>query len=110
EWPAMHKLLEETFASKTRDEWAGLFEGTDACVAPVLDFDEAATYSHNAERKIFFEANSVVQTTVVPRLGRSTSPTPLFGSRTGADGRKVLEGAGFKPVKIESLATSGVLL
>lgn len=35
------------FATRTRDEWAALAEQCDACVAPVLDFAEAAAHPHN---------------------------------------------------------------
>ncbi|MEB2317544.1 MAG: CaiB/BaiF CoA-transferase family protein [Pseudomonadota bacterium] len=37
----------EVFATRTRDEWARLAEQCDACVAPVLDFKEAAAHPHN---------------------------------------------------------------
>ena len=35
-WPQMKKDFTEAFASKTRDEWTAIFEGSDACVTPVL--------------------------------------------------------------------------
>ena len=34
QWPAMRARLEERFASRTRDEWCEVFEGSDACLAP----------------------------------------------------------------------------
>lgn len=109
-WPQMRELFEITFASKRRDEWAALFEGTDACVAPVLDFDEAAEYSHNQARETFVEINKVTQTNVVPRFTRSTAELPENGNRTGEDGHKVLAKAGFDTAHIETLASSGILL
>ncbi|CAJ0583464.1 unnamed protein product, partial [Mesorhabditis spiculigera] len=47
------EILEKTFKSKTRDEWTKIFEGKDACVAPVLDIHEAGNFAHNSARKTF---------------------------------------------------------
>ena len=46
-----HEMLEDVFATKTRDEWEAIFAGTDACVTPVLDYVEAASHPVNAERQ-----------------------------------------------------------
>ncbi len=45
-WPAASERLAAVFRTRTRDEWTTLFEGTDACVAPVLDFTEAPHHPH----------------------------------------------------------------
>ncbi|MGI9350132.1 MAG: CaiB/BaiF CoA transferase family protein [Rhizobiaceae bacterium] len=110
EWPAMHKLFEEKFAARKRDDWAALFEGTDACVAPVLDFDEATNHPHNIARNTFFEIDGVSQTSVAPRFGRTTPETPQFAGLTGEDGFSILSEAGFDRDRIEDLASSGVLI
>ncbi len=49
-WPEMHRLFEERFRSRTRDEWAAVFMGTDACVTPVLSMEEATEFEHNRAR------------------------------------------------------------
>ncbi|MDJ0613822.1 MAG: CaiB/BaiF CoA-transferase family protein [Rhizobiaceae bacterium] len=110
QWPAMHTLFEEIFGTKTRDEWAKLFEGTDACVAPVLNFQEAEAYPHNAERNVFFNRNGITQTSVAPRLSRSISDVPKAATQTGADGKTLLSDIGVSENEINSLASSGVLL
>ena len=110
EWPSMHRKFEDTFATKTRDEWAEIFEGTDACVAPVLTFDEASSYPHNVYRSAFFDSNGVTQTSVAPRLDRSQSEIPALGNLTGANGKAILGDLGYDNEKIRNLATSGVLL
>jgi alpha-methylacyl-CoA racemase len=74
QWPAMHRDFEAIFAAKPRDAWAALFEATDACVAPVLDFDEAARHPHNAARSTFMEADSKLQPPPAPRFSRSMTP------------------------------------
>ncbi|GMR46897.1 hypothetical protein PMAYCL1PPCAC_17092, partial [Pristionchus mayeri] len=47
------KELERVFLTKTRDEWAKICEGKDACVAPVLDMEEVGNYPHHRERGAF---------------------------------------------------------
>jgi len=35
-WPDMIERFSQTFKTRTRDQWTAVFEGKDACVAPVL--------------------------------------------------------------------------
>src|SRR6185312_7815165 len=46
QWPEHRRLIAEAFASRTRDEWTAVFEGTDACVTPVLGLTEAPRHAH----------------------------------------------------------------
>jgi alpha-methylacyl-CoA racemase len=39
-WPEMRRLFETTFKSKTRAEWEKVFDGTDACCTPILEYCE----------------------------------------------------------------------
>ncbi len=48
QWPAQHKLLEEVYRTKTRDQWAEIFNNVDACVTPVLDLEEAQRWYKKA--------------------------------------------------------------
>jgi alpha-methylacyl-CoA racemase len=50
-WPQTIELFTEVFASKTRDEWADLAKTSDACLSPVLTFDEATSHRHNAQNQ-----------------------------------------------------------
>ena len=45
--------LAETFQTKTREEWAKIFDGSDACVTPILELNEAPEHPHNKERQSF---------------------------------------------------------
>ncbi|MER6667211.1 CaiB/BaiF CoA-transferase family protein [Amycolatopsis japonica] len=76
EWPRLRKLIAEAFAAKERDEWARIYEGTDACVTPVLTFDEAAEHPHNAEREVFRRVGGVLHPSPAPRLGRTPAREP----------------------------------
>ncbi|MGH8220848.1 MAG: CaiB/BaiF CoA transferase family protein [Steroidobacteraceae bacterium] len=52
-WPRLREAFATVFRTKTRDEWARLLEGTDACVTPVLSMSEAPGHRHNAARGVF---------------------------------------------------------
>ncbi|KAI0490827.1 CoA-transferase family III domain-containing protein [Xylaria cf. heliscus] len=39
-WPAMRAAFEAAFKSRTRSEWEKVFDGTDACCLPVLEYGE----------------------------------------------------------------------
>ena len=109
-WPAVHALFEETIAKKSRDEWAALFEGTDACVAPVLDFEEAANYPHNVARNAFVIQNNVTQTSPAPRFSRSKTPLPKAAQHTGQEATQILKASGLSETEIKALASDGILL
>ncbi|KAI2633839.1 alpha-methylacyl-CoA racemase [Xylaria nigripes] len=39
-WPEMRAAFEAVFKSRTRGEWEAVFDGTDACCLPVLEYGE----------------------------------------------------------------------
>ncbi|ROT97365.1 CoA transferase [Altererythrobacter sp. FM1] len=67
-WPEMAALFAERIAQRTRDEWAQVFDGTDACVTPVLNWEEAERHPHNVARGTFVEQAGVVQPSPAPRM------------------------------------------
>jgi alpha-methylacyl-CoA racemase len=73
-WPTLRARFSELFASRTRDEWAETFAGTDACVTPVLSFAEAATHPHLVARSTIVDRDGVAQAAPAPRFSR-TAPT-----------------------------------
>ena len=75
-WPELEREFELIFATKPRDTWAALFEKTDACLAPVLNFDEAARHPHNTARGTFTEADGKLLPPPAPRFSRSRTPLP----------------------------------
>ncbi len=81
-WPTLRNRFTEVFATRTRAEWWSVFEGTDACVAPVWSLLEATTDRHNVERGVFVEVDGVVQPAVAPRF----SETPGAVGRVPAVG------------------------
>lgn len=78
-WPALHARLAAVFATRDRDDWAGRFAGTDACVTPVLTMGEAPRHPHNAARATFAD-QGVIQPAPAPRFdGEAPTPSPQPG-------------------------------
>jgi alpha-methylacyl-CoA racemase len=77
-WPELKSRLREIFLTKTRQQWCELLEGSDACVAPVLDLDEAPQHPHNVARQTFVNVAGVMQPAPAPRFNRTPAgaPTP----------------------------------
>lgn len=75
-WPRLRSLIAAAFAAKDRDEWARIYAGTDACVTPVLTFDEAAEHPHNAERGVFDRVGEVLHPRPAPRFSRTPAREP----------------------------------
>ncbi|MGC4936073.1 CaiB/BaiF CoA transferase family protein [Gordonia sp. DT30] len=84
-WPRLKQVFTDTFATRTRDEWAEIFEGTDACTSPVLTFAEAPADPHMAARSNLVEIDGVMQAQVAPRFSRTTPPTPAGPARQATD-------------------------
>ncbi|WP_323778365.1 CaiB/BaiF CoA-transferase family protein [Leisingera sp.] len=74
-WPVLTGRLAGVFASQPRDHWAALFVGTDACVAPVLNPDEAQAHPMNS-RGTWAEAQGVLQAAPAPRFSDQPQWTP----------------------------------
>lgn len=70
-WPSLKKRLAETFARHPRAHWAALFDGSDACVAPVLDPAEAAADPHMASRGSWLRVDDSLQAAPAPRFGEA---------------------------------------
>jgi alpha-methylacyl-CoA racemase len=82
-WVEMETVFAALFATRTRDDWAAAFAGTDACVSPVLSFAEAPDHPHNTTRATFVEAGGVVQPAPAPRFSHG-----LAGLRTDEAGEQ----------------------
>lgn len=72
-WQASKEILTPVFKRKTRDEWCQTFEGKDACVAPVLDWQEALQHEHNIARETFTKLQGVTQPAPAPRFSGTPS-------------------------------------
>ena len=75
-WPSLKERCAAVFATRTRDEWCAILEGSDACFAPILDWDEAPSHPHNVARATFVEVDGVTQPAPAPRFDRTPSSAP----------------------------------
>lgn len=66
--PGLRQELTRTFASRPRDHWTTILEGTDACAAPVLSLADAPHHPHNRARGAFVTVDGVVQPAAAPRF------------------------------------------
>jgi alpha-methylacyl-CoA racemase len=108
-WPVLREKFTAVFASRTRDEWAQAFAGTDACVAPVLSPAEAPGHPHNAARDTFTEVAGVMQPSPAPRFSRTPAGQPAAPPRGGADTDTVLAGLGYSAAEVAALRSRGVV-
>jgi alpha-methylacyl-CoA racemase len=109
-WPAMKSRFAAVFAAKARDDWEEIFAGTDACVTPVLDFDELAGHPHHAARGFFRTVEGVMQPGPAPRLsatpGAIGGPGPAVGQHTD---RILAEWLGLDPAAVGAMHRDGVV-
>jgi alpha-methylacyl-CoA racemase len=97
-------------ATRTCDQWATLFAGQDACVAPVLGLGEAPSHPHNRARGTFIELDGVVQPGPAPRYSSTPVDRPEPPRPEGADGAAILAELGYPEGAVSDLKDKGVLL
>lgn len=106
EWPTLKQKLAAHIKTKTRAEWSKLFEGTDACVTPVLDMDEAIAHPHHVSRGAFVELDGVTQPAPAPRFSRTAAVAN--GAQRDVDAA-VLRDWGFGEERIARLKADAVI-
>jgi alpha-methylacyl-CoA racemase len=107
-WPEMRALLASAFKQKTRDEWSAVFEGSDACVAPVLSFSEARRHPHNVARASFITRANVEQPAPAPRFSTTPAAVRRDPPERGAGGREALAEWGLDDTAIARLHARGL--
>ncbi len=108
-WPEMTEGFAAIFATRPRDAWAELFADTDGCVAPVLDFDEAAADAQMAARGVWRRRGKVLEPAPAPRFSRTPAADPPPPGAPGADGEAILAELGRSEDEIARLREAGVL-
>lgn len=74
-WPELRTRIATVIASRSRDEWAEIFAGTDACVQPVLTLAEAAEHPHLARRGTVRQDDGQLWAGPAPRFSRTPGAT-----------------------------------
>lgn len=105
-WPAMRAAIAARIGERSRDEWASLFEGTDACVAPVLSLAEAPHHRHARARAAHADVGPMTRPRPAPRFSRS--PSRLSGP-PATDPAQALAAFGISATEAEELASTGIV-
>jgi alpha-methylacyl-CoA racemase len=108
-WPEHRRQFAEAFATRSRDEWAEVFAGTDACVTPVLGLREAPAHPHLAARGTFVEQDGTPLPAPAPRFSRTPGAVRGAARRPGADTRAVLSDWGFTADEVGQLVAAGAV-
>ncbi|XP_074473703.1 alpha-methylacyl-CoA racemase [Sebastes fasciatus] len=111
DWPELRRIFTERFASKTQADWSRVFDGTDACVTPVLSFDQVSSHPHNQERASFMKDSSGEESPrPAPVLSRTPAEPclasdPVIGEHTV----EVLNEYGFTSADIDQMLSAGIV-
>ena len=107
-WPELREVFRRTFKARTRDEWCKVFEGSDACFAPVLSFSESRADPHNKKRNSFIEVAGVEQPAPAPRFSRTPGGVRRAPPERGEGGRAALREWGFGADDLKRLTSLGL--
>jgi alpha-methylacyl-CoA racemase len=109
-WPEQRARLAAAFATRTRDEWAGAFAGTDACVTPVLGLTEAPAHPHLAARGTFADRGGHPEPAPAPRFSRTPGAVRGGPRVPGQDTRSALAAWGFGEDEVAGLLDRGAVV
>ncbi|QIB42492.1 CaiB/BaiF CoA transferase family protein [Streptomyces aureoverticillatus] len=84
-WGELRDAVTARFKTRTRAEWTAHFEGSDACVAPVLSLREAPHHPHLAARGTFTDHGGITQPAPAPRFSATRASVRTGPAQPGAD-------------------------
>jgi alpha-methylacyl-CoA racemase len=108
QWAALRDVFAARFAARTQAEWVAVFEGTDACVAPVLSPRAAPHHPHLRERATYVEVDGITQPAPAPRFSRTEPSLGRPPARTGQHSRSALAAWGI--TDIDDLIADGAVV
>ena len=109
QWVPLTHQVAEIIRSRTRDEWLRTFDGTDACVTPVLSLADAPDHLHNRARSTFVDVGGIMEPAPAPRFSRTPPPNPVPSPRPGIHATEALVDWGLPEAEIDLLIDDGVL-
>ncbi|GAA5234083.1 CoA transferase [Verticiella sediminum] len=109
-WPELKAKLAGIFRTRTRDQWCEVLEGSDACFAPVLDWDEAPRHPHNVARNTFVEVEGMIHPAPAPRFSRTEPDAPRAPREASAEAAPdILAAWGLRDSTIDALQQAKAL-
>lgn len=107
QWPEQKAKLAVLLKTRDRDHWAELFDGTDACVWPVLTSEEARQHPHLKARETFIERDGVVQPAPAPRFSKTPGEVRHMGGEQTEKTTDILKDWGLSEADYNGLQASG---
>jgi alpha-methylacyl-CoA racemase len=108
-WPRLKARLAAHFKNRVRADWMALLEETDACVAPVLNWDEAMADPHNQARNSFIQVDGITQPAPAPRFSRTQSQVSRGPARLDEHTHEILSDWGLPESEIAVLTSAGAI-
>ncbi|HEX3898194.1 MAG TPA: CaiB/BaiF CoA-transferase family protein [Mycobacteriales bacterium] len=109
-WPKMREMLAAAFATKTRGEWAVVFDDVDACVAPVYWLSEAKAHPHLIARGTLTDVGGIHQPSSAPRFSRTPGQVGHPAQTPGTDTVEALTDWGVDKAELDKLLDAGVVV
>jgi len=103
------RVLEDAFLRRDQNDWTAVFDGVDACVSPVLTFEEAVHSESSKERGSYLDLAGVLQPGPLPRFVGRPSAVPSAPPASGDDSLAVLRELGWADERIRELSQAGCL-
>lgn len=108
-WPELKSELAKAFLAKSRDEWAAIFAGSDACLTPILSAEEALSHPHNVQRNTYQEVDGYMQPSPAPRFARTPSSVAHGRHEAGQDTQIILAKLGYSEQAISQMQVDGAV-
>ena len=108
QWDECRQALAAAFKTRTRDEWADLFAGRDACVAPVLTLEEAIHHPHNVARGSFVDVAGAPMPAPAPKFSKTPGAVGAI-PELGADTAAILAELGCEGAELTRLRAAGAI-
>jgi alpha-methylacyl-CoA racemase len=108
-WPSTKDRIAAAFAARTSAEWTAVFDGTDACVAPVLGMGETPAHPQATQRQAFFGVDGVTQPSPAPRFSVTPAAPATTSVDPGTHTDEILHDLGRSADEIANLRERGVV-
>jgi alpha-methylacyl-CoA racemase len=108
-WPELRRRIAAAVKRRSRDQWAALADGRDACLTPGRSPVEAAEHPHNRERGVFVATPDGPRPAAAPRFSRTPGGPPGRNPAPGEHTDTALPEWGFTPEEVAALRECGAI-
>lgn len=90
-WETLTDRIASIIAGRTLADWTAVFDGSDACVAPVLSPAQSSGHPHLAARGTWAEVDGQLQARAAPRFDGQQPRDPGYAPRRGEHTKEILD-------------------